>query len=76
MAHNFAVERPRFARRSPRRSATRNNLIDEYQFAVCPVFIGDGRRLLDGVSTRVRPELLEAKPLPSGDLMLRYARAG
>jgi len=54
---------------------TQHGLIDEYKFAVCPVFIGGGQHLLKGVSTRVRLELLEAKLLPSGDVMLRYARA-
>jgi dihydrofolate reductase len=29
---------------------TQHGLIDEYQFVVCPVFLGDGRRLLEGVS--------------------------
>jgi dihydrofolate reductase len=53
---------------------TQHGLIDEYQFAVCPVFITSGQRLLKGVSKRLRLELLEAKPLPSGDVMLRYAR--
>ena len=53
---------------------TQNGLIDEYQFAVCPVFIGNGQPLLKNVTKRVRLKLLEAKPLPSGDVMLRYAR--
>ena len=50
-------------------------LIDEYQLAVCPVFIGSGRPLLSGVSKRVRLALAESRPLPSGDVLLRYARA-
>lgn len=54
---------------------TQNGLIDEYRFAVCPIFIGSGQHLLKGVSKRVRLELLEVKPLRSGDVMLRYARA-
>ena len=54
---------------------TQHGLIDEYQLAVCPVLIGSGRHLLKGQSTHVRLELLEAKRLPSGDVMLRYARA-
>jgi dihydrofolate reductase len=51
-----------------------HGLIDEYQFVVCPVFLGDGQPLLSGVSKCLRLDLLEAKPLPSGDVMLRYAR--
>jgi len=54
---------------------TQHGLIDEYQFVVCPIFLGSGQRLLSGVSKRLRLDLLEAKPLPSGDVMLRYARA-
>ena len=53
---------------------TQHGLIDEYQFAVCPIFIGKGQSLLTSVSKHVRLDLLEAKALPSGDVMLRYAR--
>ncbi len=53
---------------------TQHGLIDEYQLAVCPVLIGRGRSLLGNVSVRAKLELLEAKPLPSGDVLLRYAR--
>src|SRR5437899_10500988 len=52
---------------------THHGLIDEYQFVVCPVFLGDGRRLLEGVSKSVTLELLEARKHPSGDVSLRYA---
>lgn len=51
---------------------TRHGLIDEYQFVVCPVFLGDGRRLLEGVSKSVKLELLESKKYASGDVSLRY----
>jgi dihydrofolate reductase len=54
---------------------TQHGLIDEYQFAVCPVLLGTGRPLIQGVSKRVRLDLLEAKRLPSGDVMLRYVRS-
>ncbi len=53
---------------------TRHDLIDEYQFAVCPMLLGSGRPLISGVSKRLRLDLLEAKTLNSGDVMLRYAR--
>ena len=52
---------------------TQYGLIDEYQFVVCPVFLGSGRPLLDGVSKSVRLDLLEAKQYRSGDVLLRYA---
>jgi dihydrofolate reductase len=53
---------------------TQHGLIDEYQFVVCPIFLGTGRPLLNGVSKNSRLELVEAKPYRSGDVMLRYAR--
>jgi dihydrofolate reductase len=53
---------------------TQHRLIDEYQFVVCPVLLGDGQPWLSGVSKCLRLDLLEAKPFPSGDVMLRYAR--
>jgi len=53
---------------------TEHGLIDEYQFVVCPMFLGSGRSLLTGVSKSLRLELLEARKYPSGDVLLRYAR--
>jgi dihydrofolate reductase len=53
---------------------TEHDLIDEYQFVLGPLLLGSGRSLISGVSKRVPLELLEAKPYPSGNLMLRYAR--
>jgi riboflavin biosynthesis pyrimidine reductase len=50
-------------------------LIDEYQFAVMPVFIGGGMNLVSGLEKNVSVDLLEAKQYPSGRLMLRYAPA-
>ena len=53
---------------------TQHGLIDEYQFAVCPILLGNGRPLFSDVSKSLRLDLLEAKAYPSGDAMLRYAR--
>jgi len=53
---------------------TEHGLIDEYQFVVCPMFLGSGRSLLTRVSKSMRLELLEARKYPSGDVLLRYAR--
>jgi dihydrofolate reductase len=51
---------------------TRHGLIDEFQFVVCPVFLGEGRRLLEGLPRSVRLALLEATKYSSGDVLLRY----
>jgi dihydrofolate reductase len=53
---------------------TAHGLIDEYQFVVGPLLLGDGRSPIAGVTGRVPLELLEATPYPSGNVMLRYAR--
>jgi dihydrofolate reductase len=55
---------------------TRHSLVDEYHFVVCPVVLGEGRSLLTGVPASVRLQLAEARPYPSGNVMLRYTRAG
>jgi dihydrofolate reductase len=53
---------------------TQHGLIDEYQFVVMPVLIGNGLNLLTGLSDSVRVDLLEAKKYPSGRILLRYGR--
>jgi len=53
---------------------TRHGLIDEYQFIVGPLLLGSGRPLISDVSQKLGLTLLEAKPYPSGNVMLRYAR--
>lgn len=53
---------------------SQHELIDEYQFAVCPVILGSGKPLIRDLSICLRLDLLEAKALQSGDVMLRYGR--
>jgi dihydrofolate reductase len=48
-------------------------VIDEYQLVVCPVLLGGGRSLVSGMAGRMSLELLEARPFPSGNVMLRFA---
>ena len=55
---------------------TRHGLIDEYQLVVNQVLLGSGQLLLGGLSRTAALELLEARRFPSGNVMLRYARAG
>lgn len=52
---------------------TVHGLIDQYDLAVTPVFLGDGRPLMSGVSLTSKLDLLEAKKFPSGNVWLRYA---
>lgn len=50
-----------------------HRLIDEYQFMVSPVVIGNGRNLFASMNTPVKLQLLEAKAFPSGNVRQRYA---
>jgi dihydrofolate reductase len=52
-------------------------LVDEYRFIVQPVIAGEGRRLLQDTTLPQgrRLKLLDAKPLRSGAVALRYANA-
>jgi dihydrofolate reductase len=53
-----------------------HDLIDEYQFVICPVILGHGRMLMNDLPRPVAVERAEAQPYRSGDLMLRYERSG
>lgn len=50
----------------------KNNLFDEYRIAIVPVILGAGRPLFEGGLSRQRLKLLEARPLTSGCVILRY----
>lgn len=47
-------------------------LIDEYQFVLNPVILGEGRPLFGPMPSHVELELLESKPFSSGIVLLRY----
>ena len=51
-------------------------LVDEYLFVVGPIVVGEGRRLLDGVSLRegFQLKLVESKIFKSGCVALRYVK--
>ena len=52
------------------------DLIDEYRFVVQPLIVGEGRRLLEGISLaeRLQLKLVETKNFKSGMVALRYSR--
>jgi dihydrofolate reductase len=52
-----------------------HDLVDEYRLHVYPLVLGSGKRLYpDG--TRLNLTLVEASPLPTGVVFMRYRRAG
>jgi dihydrofolate reductase len=55
---------------------TEHGLIDEYHFIVNPLLLGSGLPMIHGVSKSTRLELLEVKRHLSGNVTLRYVRAG
>ena len=50
-----------------------NDLIDEYSLHVYPIVLGSGKRLYPE-GTRLDFTLVEAKPLPTGVVFMRYRR--
>ena len=51
---------------------TKLGLIDEYQFLVNPVFLGDGKPIFKSEDAKAKLKLLAAKKFESGNMMLRY----
>jgi dihydrofolate reductase len=51
-------------------------LVDEYRFVVMPIIVGEGRRLMEGVSLpeKLRLKLVESKTFKSGCVALRYLK--
>lgn len=51
---------------------TEHGLIDEYRLGLTPVVLGSGTPLFKASPDRLRMKLLEARPLESGCVILRY----
>jgi dihydrofolate reductase len=50
-----------------------NDLIDEYSLWVYPIVLGGGKKLFPDAK-RLNMQLVESKPLPTGVVLMRYAR--
>ena len=55
-------------------SLMNDNLFDEYRLAITPVVLGNGNPLFAKNLTRHRLKLLDARPLASGCVILRYEK--
>ncbi|HET8727606.1 MAG TPA: dihydrofolate reductase family protein, partial [Alphaproteobacteria bacterium] len=50
------------------------DLVDEYRLMVTPGLLGDGKRMFEGGLPRIALDLIEAKPLDTGAVILHYRR--
>jgi dihydrofolate reductase len=53
---------------------TAANLIDDYQFMLCPVVLGAGRTLFDGLPGRPSLTLESSRTFKNGKVFLHYRR--
>lgn len=56
-------------------SLTKHGLIDEYRIGLNPLVLGGGVPMFKPSDERIRLKLLEVRPMQSGVVLLRYARA-
>ena len=56
-------------------SLTQQALIDEYRIGLNPLVLGGRTPMFKPSKERMRLQLLEARPMQSGVVLLRYARA-
>lgn len=55
---------------------TEHGLIDEYRFVITPTLLDGGQSMVRNVSGKRPLSLLDATAYPSGNVLLRYQRAG
>ena len=51
---------------------TQEGLIDEYQFVIVPVLLGDGRTLFEDIKEKVNLKLIDTRVFKNGNVFLRY----
>ena len=51
---------------------TKLGLIDEYQFLINPVFLGNGKTIFKSEEAKAKLKFLDAKKFECGNIMLRY----
>lgn len=54
---------------------TEADLVDQFQFVLCPIVIGAGRTLFEGVTRRPALKRLEERAFGNGNVFLRYEPA-
>jgi dihydrofolate reductase len=62
---------------SPRlvRSLLRDGLLDELSLSICPVVVGSGMRLFDGLADRIPLKLVDSRTFSNGALGVTYRPA-
>jgi len=49
-------------------------LVDQFHFVVHPIVVGEGRRLLEGISLEEKLQLVDSKSFKSGIVALHYSK--
>ncbi|HLE57900.1 MAG TPA: dihydrofolate reductase family protein [Rhodothermia bacterium] len=52
---------------------TQAGLIDEYQLLVCPIVLGKGRTMFDGIEKKTNLKLVNTRAFANGKVLLSYA---
>lgn len=50
-------------------------LVDEYYFVIQPVLVGEGRRLLEGITLQEKLQLVKTSAMKSGSVVLHYTKS-
>lgn len=54
---------------------TKHGLIDDYEYVVCPLLLGNGQSMIRGLPASTNLKLVESKATAAGNVVLRYTRA-